>query len=273
MLLHTVNAEWTKLRSTKSFYWTSALIVVFTAGWSLLMGFANGLSFQQGIDDSDTDLLAAVGDPGDLFSVSTAVSGLQLFGIMIVIVQAVLTVTGEYGNGTAKLSALAAPKRWQLPVAKTLVYGAFTAVLFLVMAVVSVWLTAFTAKQQLKDDSLADGLSLSADGAWTLVLLIVLAAVLTVMISVGVGYLLRRTAGAIALLLLWVLLLEDLIGAIPKVGEWVSPYLPFKNLNAGLMQTPIDNAPWGIGGSVVYFVLFSLVVFAAGTAVLRRRDV
>lgn len=273
MLINTVHAEWLKLRSTKSFYWTTALIVLFTVGWSLLMGFGNGFAWQQSVDDNDVADLATLGDPSDLFGISTAISGLQLFGTMIVIVQAVLTVTGEYGNGTAKLSALAAPRRWQLPVAKTVVYGLFSAVLFFVLGIASVYLTAFAAKMQLADDSVADGLSLSADGVWPAVLLMTLAAVLTVMIAVGVGYLLRRTAGAIALLLLWVLLLEDLLGAIPKVGEWISPWMPFKNLNAGLTQTPIGDAPWGYGGSVVYFLVVALVIFVAGTVALRRRDV
>lgn len=273
MLLNTVNAEWIKLRSTKSFYWTTALIVLFSVGWALLMGFANGYTWQHALDDKDAEQMAALGDPENLFSVPTAVSGLQLFGIMIVVIQAVITVTGEYGNGTAKLSALAAPKRWQIPVAKTAVYGVIVAVLFFVLTLVSIWLMTLTATAQIEDTSVLDHLSLSADGAWSVVLLMVLASVLIVAVSVGIGYLLRRTAGAVALLLLWILLLEDLIGMIPKVGDWVTPYLPFKNMNAALMQEALSDAPWGIGGSVVYFVVFSVVVFVAGLVVLRRRDV
>ncbi|WP_297008999.1 ABC transporter permease [uncultured Corynebacterium sp.] len=273
MLLHTVNAEWIKLRSTKGFYWTTALIVLFTVGWALLMGFSNGYAYQTALDDRDGSTLASLGDPSDLFDVSTGLTGLQLFGMMIVVIQAVIMVTGEYGNGTAKLSALAAPGRWQLPVAKTLVYGCIAAVVFFVMGVVSIFLTALTARAQLDDPSLADGLSLSADGAWSVIGILVLDVVLVVMFSVGVGYLLRRTAGGVALMLLWMLLLEDLIGMIPKVGEWITPYLPFQNMNAGLYQSAIGDAPWGIGGSVIYFLVFSLVVFAAGVVVLRRRDV
>lgn len=273
MLLNTINAEWIKMRSTRSFYWTTALIVLFAVGWSLLMGFANGYAWQDAVDSGNAEDLASLGDPADLFDVSTAVSGLQLFGIMIVIIQAVILVTGEYGNGTAKLSALAAPRRWQLPVAKSLVYGVIVAVLFLIMSVVSVWLTALTATAQVEDSSITGELSMSADGAWSVVLLMVLASVLIVMVSVGVGYLLRRTAGAVALLLLWVLLLEDLVGMIPKVGDWVTPYLPFKNMNAAISQSALADAPWGVGGSVVYFVVFSVIVFGAGVIVLRKRDV
>ncbi|AGP30011.1 ABC transporter permease subunit [Corynebacterium terpenotabidum] len=273
MFLNTVNAEWIKLRSTKSVYWTTALIILFSAGWAVLMGFASGYAYQDAIDSENAADLATLGVAEDVFSVSSALSGLQLFGIMIVIIQAVIFVTGEYGNGTAKLSVLAAPRRWQIPAAKALVYGVIVAVLFAVVSIVSVFLAGVAAKGQLTDASLADGLSLSADGAWTTILLMVLDAVLIVMLSVGVGYLLRRTAGGVALLLLWVLLLEQLIGMIPKVGDWITPYLPFTNMNAGLYQEPVTDAPWGIGGSVVYFTVFCLIVYAAGTVVLRRRDV
>lgn len=273
MLVNTMRSEWIKLRSTKSFYWTTVLIIAFAVGWALLMGFANGYAYQDALDTDNVANLASFGDPADVFGVSTAVSGLQLFGIMIVIVQAVIIVTGEYANGTARISALAAPRRWQLPVAKAIVYGTITAVLFLVMGILSVVLMSVTARAQLADTSLADSLALSADGAWSVLLLLVLESVLVVAIAVGVGYLLRRTAGAVALLLLWVLLLEDLLGAIPKVGDWITPYLPFKNMNAGILQEPLADAPWGVGGSVAYFAVFSLVVFVAGILVLRRRDV
>lgn len=273
MLLNTINAEWIKLRSTKSFYWTTALIVLFGIGWAMLMGFANGYAFQQALDDQDAETIASLGDPADLFDVSNGVSGLGLFGIMIVIIQAVILVTGEYGNGTAKLAALAAPKRWQMPAAKVIVYGVISATVFFVMSIVSIGLTKLMADAQLDDTSLTEGLSMSADGAWSVVLLMTLAAVLIVMISIGVGYVLRRTAGAVALLLLWALLLEDLVGMIPKVGDWVTPYLPFKNLNAGIYQSALDDAPWGIGGSVIYFVVWAVIIYVAGVVVLRRRDV
>lgn len=272
MLINTIKAEWIKLRSTKSFYWTTGLIAFFTIGWSLLMGYANGYAYQQAIDRKDADTLSALGSPSDVFSVDSAIAGLQLFGIMIVVIQAVIIVTGEYANGTAKLSSLAAPKRWQLPVAKSVVYGGLIALVFFVLGIVSVFLTAVMSKLQLEDDVLADGISLSADHAWTTILILVADAVALAMVSIGVGYLVRRTAGGIALLLLWFLLLEGLITMIPKVGDWVAPFLPFQNMNAGITQIAIEDAPWGVGGSIVYFFIICAVIFGASIAVLRRRD-
>ena len=46
-------------------------------------------------------------------------------------------------------------------------------------------------------------------------------------IAVSVGTIVRQSAGAIAILLLWPLLLESLFTLIPTVGEKVGPWLPF----------------------------------------------
>ena len=50
-----------------------------------------------------------------------------------------------------------------------------------------------------------------------------------IVLAVAVGALIRQSAGAIAVLLLWPLLIENLVGIIPKVGEKIQPFLPFKN--------------------------------------------
>ena len=46
-------------------------------------------------------------------------------------------------------------------------------------------------------------------------------------IAVSIGTLVRQSAGAIALLLLWPLLIEALFTLIPTVGPKVGPWLPF----------------------------------------------
>ena len=43
----------------------------------------------------------------------------------------------------------------------------------------------------------------------------------------SVGTIIRQSAGAVAILLLWPLLLESLFTLIPTVGEKVGPWLPF----------------------------------------------
>jgi ABC-2 type transport system permease protein len=270
MLLNTINAEWIKLRSTKGVYWTSALVLLLSVGLSAFIGWANGLAVQSAIDDKDTSFLA---DLGDMFTFSGGQAGLLSFGSMVIMIQAVLIVTGDYGNSTVKLSVLSAPRRWQLAVAKFIVYGIISAVLAVVAAVVSAVLTHALAAGQLDDSSMADGLALSADDAWKTIGLIVVYVLGAVALCIGVGFLVRRTAGAMAIVLLWVLVLEDLTTLIPHtVGKFITPYMPFKNISSAISGSDLEDAPWGQGGSLIYFVVVCVVIFAAGVVALRRRD-
>lgn len=269
MLAHAINAEWIKIRTTKAVYWTTALILVFSVGFSAFMGWANGFAVSTSLDDGNPELAmtAAAG-----FTVSNAVQGLVAFGIMVVLIQAVLLVTGEYGNNTAKSNVLAVPGRWQLPAAKFIVYGVIAAVVTVVSAVLSVWVNRWVAGTQVSDSALLDEVSLGADDAWMVVLRSVIYALGAVALAIGVAYLLRRTAGAMAVVLLWSLVIESLPMMFPKVRDWLPQYMPFNNMATAVNLQDVDGAPWGQTGSVIYFVVICLVVFVAGVVALRRRD-
>ncbi|MGO1949927.1 MAG: ABC transporter permease subunit [Mycobacteriaceae bacterium] len=269
MLLNTIRAEWIKIRTTKGVYWTTALIFVVALSLSAFMAWGNAFSYKQFTEDGDPELAAASAEALNLVNV---MFGMQLFGLMIILIQSVLLVTGEYGNGTAKSSALAAPKRWQLPVAKWIVYGALTVVVTLVTSIACIYFGRWIAGTQIDESVILDRMSLSADDAWTIILRMVIYTLFGVGLAIGVAYMLRRTAGAMAVVLLWVLVLEDIIGMIPKIQDWIPQYLPFKNMNAAFSMSDLDNAPWGQTGSVVYFIAVCLVIFIAGVVTLRRRD-
>lgn len=269
MLAHAINAEWIKIRTTKAVYWTSALIIVFSVAFGAFMGWANGMNYKLAVDDNNAELMALSVDG---FDVPNALMGMQAFGVMIILIQGVLLVTGEYGNNTAKSNVLAVPKRWQLPVAKFVVYGVIAAVATLIASVFSVVVTKWAAGTQVDDDAVLSGISLSADDAWMVILRMVIYAFGAVALAIGVAYLLRRTAGAMAVVLLWVLVLEDIVAMIPKAQDWIPQYLPFKNMNSAVNLDDLANAPWGQTGSVIYFAVICLVIFILGTVVLRRRD-
>ena len=52
---------------------------------------------------------------------------------------------------------------------------------------------------------------------------------LAAVLGVGVGALLRASAGAVALLLLWPLVVEPMLANMPNISTQVGPYLPFAN--------------------------------------------
>ncbi|PRC50560.1 ABC transporter permease, partial [Mycobacterium sp. ITM-2017-0098] len=59
---------------------------------------------------------------------------------------------------------------------------------------------------------------------------VALYAALAAVLGVGVAALLRHTAGAVTVLLLWPLLVEPLLANMPGRRWEVGPYLPFANI-------------------------------------------
>ena len=103
-------------------------------------------------------------------------------------------------------------------------------------------------------------------GIWRLVGAIALYAALAAVLGVGVGALLRASAGAVALLLLWPLVVEPMLGNLPNISTEVGPYLPFGNVFRFIdvqWLFPDYAMPWGEFGSMVYFAGVAAVVFVA----------
>ena len=115
-------------------------------------------------------------------------------------------------------------------------------------------------------------LTLSGDENWRVVYGTPIYAFFCVVLAVGVGALLRQSAGAIALLLLWPLLIENLFNLFGSIGEKIMPFLPFMNANNFLGSGGSVDFHWGPWGSLIYFALFVLVVFGLSIVVVNRRD-
>ncbi|HIW95777.1 MAG TPA: ABC transporter permease [Candidatus Corynebacterium gallistercoris] len=268
-MLNVIRSESIKLRSTKAIWWTSALIVLFSLAWALLMGLASSSGIKSAQESNDPELyaslVAGVNNDG-------ALAGYLFFGLMVVMIQGVMLVTSEYGTNTSKTTLLATPTRWQVPLAKYVVYGVIASVLSLISAVGSILMFRWSLSWGLDDEELLSRVSFSGD-AWTVIGLIVLYTVLTVGVAIGVGYLVRHTAGAIATLLLWNLVIEGaLVPMLPKVRDWLPPYMPFNNATHAVRLNDVADAPWGHTGSMVYFAAWALVIFLAGLIVLKKRD-
>jgi ABC-2 type transport system permease protein len=96
------------------------------------------------------------------------------------------------------------------------------------------------------------------------------------LIAVAVGVLVRQTAGAITILLIYTLLAESLIALIPGVGRAVVHWLPFYAsrvfLESGLGFDGAGSAPYGPWGGLLYFVGVALVLLGVALVVVERRD-
>jgi len=247
-----LDAERIKLSTTRSPVWTAVAVA----------GLSFGLAAIQG---------SAAYGVGPLPAERPAL-GVAVFGVPVLMVLAAMTVTGEYRSGMIRTTFMATPNRTLVLVAKAVVVSVFTGAYTAVMVVGAVLAARMAAPPRVGAES---QLSLAAAGTWRVVGAIALFGALTAVLGIGVGVLLRHSAGVVAVLLMWPLVAEPILGNLPNIGSEVGPYLPFGNafLFARVQWLyPVYDMPWGELGSLLYFAAVVAVVFAAAIFVVNRRD-
>ncbi|WP_072803976.1 ABC transporter permease [Rhodococcoides yunnanense] len=259
-------AERIKITSTKSPWWCTVAIVVLGLGLGAIVGITSKIGL-----NSYNDQLAQGKTPDYdpyLPSVYDAVgSGVGGFGVMVLMILAALTVTSEYRFGVIRTTFQAIPNRSAVLVAKAAIIGVFGLVLSFVLG-----LGAFYLAKTFAGGDAGKLLSFDVDGTWRVIYGTAILAFLQVVIAVGVGALLRQSAGAIALLLLWPLVIESLFGLFGSFGRAVQPFLPFANASHFLGSDGGIDFHWGPIGSLIYFIVFTAIVFGAALLVVNRRD-
>ncbi|GAA4537908.1 hypothetical protein [Amycolatopsis samaneae] len=246
--MNVLRAERIKLFSTRAPWWCTAIAVVaplaFTA---VFMGLAGS---KVPVNVGNTQLASAQGRT-------------------VVLVLAVLAATSEINWGTLRLTFQAVPSRVPALLAKATVVGALSTAIGLVVGFGS-WGVSLLVQPG------AD-LALHTGADWRSVLGQSVTFLLTGILGVGVGLLLRNTGLALALVLVWTQLVEGLLALIPRVGPHIYPWMPFYaadqfaggDLQRTMLRLSPPMGPWGYLG---YFAAISVVVFAAGVAVTRHRD-
>lgn len=183
----------------------------------------------------------------------------------LAIVTGILMFTAEAQHGTLAVTLTARPARWVTVFAKTVMalavgtaYGA--------AAMAAGFGGALAGGAQL-----GDGSAMTSRAAWAL-LYIAVAAV----IGLGVGMIVRHSAGAISGLLMWSFVIETLFA--PALPEGVLHFLPFsagyRLLDAGTeFKDPVAIAnELSRPMYATIFAGYALVTLALGTVLLYRRD-
>ncbi|GAA1471587.1 multidrug ABC transporter permease [Corynebacterium felinum] len=253
-MLNTIRSEWTKLSSTKALYWTTGVFVALCWLYAGIVGY--------NVEPDPTALGIPILYPAQVLA---AVSSL---GLIVVAIQAIMVFTAEYRHNYASVTFLATPNRVQVTVAKWVLYSVFTAVLTFVTTIGAL----YVAKMLASDVASSTLRVFEDDNVRRYLWMLPLANVLAVTFSQGVAMLLRQTAGAVALMSVWIVALENLLGLIPKVGEYVVKYGPFSNLFAFSARKSIVDIPWGHVGSGVYFMIWAAVLLIAGMWMIKVRD-
>ena len=199
-----------------------------------------------------------------------AALGVAVFGIPVLMVLSSMTMTGEYRSGLIRTTLLATPNRTQVLIAKAVVCAAFSSVCAVFMVLASV-----LAARMVTSTVVGARLSMTSAETWRVAGGFALYAALAAVLGVAVGAVLRFAAGAVAILLLWPLVAEPLLGNSFGSGARIGPWLPFANMYRFLHVEwlfPVYDTPWGELGSLLYFGIWVAVALVAAAVVFHRRD-
>jgi ABC-type transport system involved in multi-copper enzyme maturation permease subunit len=253
--LRVIGSEWLKFRSLRSSYYTLGATVVAMIGFGCLFAGVTASRWAQ-----MKPAQQAAFDP-------TGVSLRGYFLAQLVIgVLGVLIVTGEYSTGMIRASLSAAPTRLPVLWGKAIVF----AVVAFVLTEVSAFVAFFAGQALLSGQHIQT--TLSAPGVLRAVFGTGLYLTVVGLLGVGLGWIIRSTAGSIATLFGLLMVLPLLAEALPQSwGDRINPYLPS---NAGqellaVHHDPTMLAPWtGFG----VFCLYAVAAIAVAAVLLKRRD-
>jgi len=249
-----LRSEWIKLRSVRSTPWSYATVVVISLGMAVIMSLAMG---SQGEGQMPAAAQAT-------FVVLASTFGV-FFGQLVVGVLGVLVVTGEYSTGMIKSTLTAVPRRLPALWAKAVVLFTATFVIGAVATGGSYLVAVSILADRGIHASLVDGAVIGPllYGALYLALVSVFA--------LGVGTILRSSAGGIAVTLGLLLLLPIVLSMIP--AAWASELVPYLISNAGAtMMTAGDVAAMDPWQALLIVVGWLVVSLAGAAALLKRRD-
>jgi ABC-type transport system involved in multi-copper enzyme maturation permease subunit len=251
-----IRSEATKLRSLRSTRWSLLAALVAMAGLGPLIAAVQMGRWSQL-------------DPGERLrfdSINSGIGGYHLAQLAIGVL-GVLVISGEYSTGMIRSSLMAVPRRLPVLWAKLIVFGLVTFGLMLVASLVSFYAVQAIVTQHHVQHSLGD------PGALRTVVGTALFLAVLGILCIGLGGMLRNTAGGIATFVALLFVLPGISAILPSsVNDAISPYLP---LNAGttIASHTFDNShhlsPWG--GFALFCGYAALAVLAAAVT-LKRRD-
>lgn len=187
------------------------------------------------------------------------VAAAGIMGAIVMAVFAATRVAGEYRHDTIAQRVLAAPRRARLVVASLLVHGAFAAVVTGIAFAVGAALAGPMLAGKDLSTGLAGGELLRVGAA------VVLAGTAFAVLGVGVGFLTRSQAPAVATVF-GVFFVEKLLGG--WLGD-VGGYLPYALLNS-LLEF---EGPLSVGLAAVVLTASAVALAGVATVVAARRDV
>ena len=251
-----VVSEWTKLHSLRSTRWSLLVGTTLTIGFPLL--------FATIISNRWSHL--SLRERAHRHPLDIALSGVHV-GQLAIGVLGVLLISGEYSTGMIRSTFLAVPRRLPVLWAKASVYAVVTCVLM----VPAVLIGFFGSQAILRNHHILE-ISFSHPGVARTVIGGAVYLVLVGIFALGLGAIVRSTAGGIATFAAIMFVLPPLLNILPS--DWhdaINPYLPSTAGDAIFALTHGSDtlAPWP---GFILFAGYAALSIAVAALLLVRRD-
>ncbi|MPV37660.1 ABC transporter permease subunit [Georgenia subflava] len=255
-----MRGEWIKLLSLRSTWWSLGATVALMA----LVSLAAAMSLDAMTEDPAMSQAVAQMHGADV------ISGEFQIGMLTIAVLGALLITGEYSTGMVRSTFAAVPTRTPVLLAKAIALVVLTTA----VTVVGVALSYLVTLPQLSEYGLVPALDDAV--TWRVVGGTVYFLVASALFSLGVGTLLRSTAGAVTVSLTVLLLLPGILSFISL--DWVETIVSYLPLPASAAfvtaaETSVRGADLSAGAGLAVVAAYAVVPLVAAGVVLRRRDV
>ena len=244
--------EWRKLRTIGSTWWIVAFFAVSMIGFAMLALSHEGYAQMSAADR------AAFDPTHDCFI--GLILGQLLLGAL-----GVLAITSEFSSGMIRATLAAAPKRPLVLAAKAAVLGAVTLAAGEVTA-----FAAFVAGQAVLQAP-APHATLGQPGVLRAVAMAGAYPALIALISLGIGAIIRHTAGAICALVGMVFVLPLLFSLSSSLRNTAQKFLPDTMRNSLIAVKPVGHL---LSPGLTFGLLcgYAMAALAAGAWALARHD-
>ena len=250
-MINTIRSEWIKLRTVRMNFVLFVLAVAFPVVVSVLVASLAS------IDDLKVD------DVVGLVTGSSVVTAL-LLGVV-----GAVSISAEFAHGTIRPTFAATPKRMRVLISKAVVIALFAAVAEALVVVFCYAVSSAIVSSRGAHLSLSD-----QPEARSALIGIVVFAVIVSLLGFGIGMVIRNTPAAVAVLILWPLVVENIILAILSAAGVHNPqkFLPYiSGFGLGNPNAPTSESLSRVAGGL-YFGAVTAVVAMAGALITARRD-
>ena len=251
-----VRSEWTKIRTVRSTMWTIGVTIVLGIGIGALVCALTRSHWSS----------QNIGQRVSFDAPATSLIGL-LFAQFAIGILGVLVISAEYSTGTIRATFSAAPNRSRVFAAKIVVFGVLSFIVAELTSFVAFFLGQFLLS------SPATHATLSSPGAFRAVFGGGLFVCVLGLAAMGLGTIIRHTAGAISAFVAILLVLPIITAALPnQLSQDIRKFMPDR-IGVDVLTTKGQDfgafSPW-VG--LLILCVYAVVLLVIGASMLEKRD-